>query len=59
MGDIVISPCFNGANKKDGTTNSTIDVNGDDIDENDVCDGDPDLESVAHSRASSLSVRTP
>ena len=42
------------------TTNSTIDVDGDDIDENDVCrDGDPDLESIAHSRASSLSVRTP
>ena len=41
------------------TTNSTIDVDGDDIDEDDVCDGDPDLESVAHSRASSLSVRTP
>jgi hypothetical protein len=42
------------------TANSTIDVDGDDMDEDDVCNGDPDLESVAHLRASSsLSVRTP
>ena len=43
------------------TANSTIDVDDDDIDEHDVCgNGDPDLESVAHSRASSsLSLRTP
>jgi hypothetical protein len=43
------------------TTDSTVDVDGDDIDEDDVCgNGDPDLESVAHLRASSsLSLRTP
>ena len=45
------------------TTNSTVDVDGDDIDEDDVFhsgNSDPDLESFAHSRASSsLSLRTP
>ena len=44
------------------TTNSTIDVDGVDIDEYDAFHGgigDPDLESVAHLRASSsLSLRT-